>query len=456
MKKVLRVRRVVLVGSVVALCVSVAAVTVAMSAGAQGSSWSSSHQGASLTGIATTAFPSAGTDVFDSSADVVVQPGCSGSDIPLFLEGPTHVQRGNPTVNASSQRTIATQITSLGLTGFDPNFGHMSITVNPTMPSNGQVTANGPSTGPDFPASSFFDVFIEINTSGGTFPPMQLHNDQPAVMQATNIMTIPPIGTPYTGETGIPLKNSSGTVVACVVSARHTPSIDHFLCYQAKTIPSSLAPGFKPPASVTLANQLNTVGFSAKPVAVTTHCNPVQKTLPSGQVTPVSNPAAHLLCWSITTSVQPAAKVVVNNQFGTAQLNVGQPKTLCLPSWKRLKVPPKMTPNQPPALDHLTCYPVSYVPGTPPFGQIPPFVNLKDQFGSYKVKVGVPTVLCVPTQKTVNSAVFPITNSIDHLLCFAVSALKSAKPFDQNQFGTGQLSLSKVTSLCLQSEKTKV
>jgi hypothetical protein len=65
-------------------------------------------------------------------------------------------------------------------------------------------------------------------------------------------------------------------------------------------------------------------------------------------VTPITNPDAHLLCWSILVSQQPSSTVTVTNQFGSGELTTGQPKVLCLPSWKNLTGPPNQPVNQPP------------------------------------------------------------------------------------------------------------
>jgi hypothetical protein len=62
-------------------------------------------------------------------------------------------------------------------------------------------------------------------------------------------------------------------------------------------------------------------------------CNPVQKKF-RDIVDPVTNPAAHLVCFRIGnpfTAVAPFTK----NQFGMAQLSVTQVSALCLPSFKK-------------------------------------------------------------------------------------------------------------------------
>ncbi len=423
----------------------VGALTYGLNPGARGLS-------GSLTDFATGSFPPAGTDSFNSSANVDVQAPCNtGPTFDVNLFGPTTIQRSNPSI-VDGLDTIDTEMTSLDLTGYDPTLGNIKVTVNPKQgASTGMVTAESPSS--DFPATSFFDIFFDIETSGVKhgLPHMDLFNKQTVQMTAEGIDSLPPIGTVYSGES-VPLFSSAkkGGEVGCVVSAEHVPSIDDFKCYTAT------ATGFTPPPSVTLENQFNMSGFQATPEAVTDHCNPVQEGPPKDHSI-ISNPDTHLLCWSITTSTQDTFTVSVTNQFGTAELTTGQPTTLCLPSWKSLTGPPDQSAVQPPGLDHFLCYPVTYVPATPPFPLIPPSIALKDQFGTFHAKVGAPTQLCLPTQKTVNSVVTPITDPINHLLCFAIST--DGKPptvFDQNQFGTGKVTVNTANSLCVHSEKTIV
>jgi len=236
--------------------------------------------------------------------------------------------------------------------------------------------------------------------------------------------------------------------------------LSHFLCYNAT--PTN---GFQIPPSVLLQNQFNKAGFT--PTIGQTplvHCNPVTKTVTSttGKKTVYKalNTNAHLLCYPITAPTQPTFTVSVTNQFGTAQLMTGQPQGLCLPTWKSLTGPPNKTPVQPPKLSHFTCYPVQYVPGTPPY-QPPPNVMLQDQFSTspVPVQIGPPVELCVPTTKTIISPtgkkVYKMINPKAHLLCFEVTPTPFPPfVFDQNQFGTDQVNLQSTDVLCLPSFKT--
>lgn len=232
------------------------------------------------------------------------------------------------------------------------------------------------------------------------------------------------------------------------------PPVDHHLCYV--TVPTK----YPVPSGVELFNQFAPHGFRPKIGPTAFHCNPVVKILSTtGQAFGITNPAAHLLCFHLTTARQATHQVQVTNQFGTGLLITGQPNLFCLPSWKGLKKPPNMKVPQPPGLSHFTCYPVRQVPGTT--GYQVPSLRLKDEFATraVPVKVGtVPQELCLPTKKIVGKKVFPIINGIAHLLCFPVlSQTPIITPvFDQNQFGTEAVKIVRARWLCLPSTKVVI
>jgi hypothetical protein len=246
-----------------------------------------------------------------------------------------------------------------------------------------------------------------------------------------------------------------GTAAGVAAASPHTaapPPVDHQLCYTASST------GFNIPAGVRLIDQFSPNGFvptiTHKPVL---HCNPTVKILPTGQVFPITNPNAHLVCFNIKApATQPTPTVQVTNQFGTGILIPSQPNLLCVPSWKSLTGPPGKTPKTPPGLNHFTCYPVKLAPGTPPYN--PPPVMLQDEFAPAPVNATVnpvPSELCLPTEKILPSGkVFPIINPTLHLLCFPVTPTPIISPvFDENQFGTRKVTIAQTRWLCVPSTK---
>jgi len=244
------------------------------------------------------------------------------------------------------------------------------------------------------------------------------------------------------------------TTTLCLPSIKRViVPVDHQLCY-------TVAGKYKVPPNIELKNQFSPKGFKARvsPAAVI-HCNPVIKTLPTGQVFGVTNPRAHLLCYKMAAAKQPTPTVVVNNQFGSATLIPGQPNLLCLPSWKSLKGPPKQSAPQPPGLSHFTCYPVTLPAGTGGY-QPPNPITLRDEFAPKPVQVQVspvPQELCLPTEKIIGHTDSKIVNAITHLLCFPVTKTPIVpRIWDQNQFGTAKLAVRTTKWLCVPSTKRVV
>lgn len=271
--------------------------------------------------------------------------------------------------------------------------------------------------------------------------------------------------------------------------------LDHFLCYQVAT------DQFSPPL-VNLHDQFGSYQ-GVQPLPATAGapsdnqlCNPVIKTLSNaagglvGPQYPVSNPQAHLYCFSDNTGTTPTVQVSVQNQFGTGTLSVGKSTRLCLPSWK-------YDPNQDPAsglasgsvaptawtdpanlnLNHFQCYqvvPPSAVGGG--FSNKPASVQLQDQFGVYQtVTIGAPKELCAPVIKQVVTASgAPVggpsainTDGLQgaHLLCFAVQVGGTRNVLVGNQFSATPSSpvpnsvpvgVTFADQLCLPSFKTVI
>ncbi len=248
-------------------------------------------------------------------------------------------------------------------------------------------------------------------------------------------------------------------VIAGQSATAATPTLDHFQCYVAQATKTAVAPTPFPatPPAALLKNQFAPSGLVAALGSVTMHCNPVQKTLPSGAVTPVTNPRAHLECWSIHANPQPALPplTIFVNQFGKGALQATAVVGLCLPSWKNVSSPKFPSATAPPGLDHFTCYAVTNPAGTPQFNP-PPVVTLKDQFFQYQTKLGPPNLMCAPTSKILNPASggTPVVNPQHFLVCWvtpATTAFTARTVYVKNQFGIGAVQVIRNTELCVPS-----
>jgi len=172
-----------------------------------------------------TEYPPAGKDIFDSGAQIEVDLGELGID-QILLNGPTTVQRGDPyTPPTADKKTVDTEIISMDLVGQSPQLGTVRLRESPARPSIGQVSQQQPDS--DFPADSFFDVFVEIEIPNvGT-----LHNEQPIRMNcsALGLQSIPPLFDiflmpPQNGP--IPLFNEDGEQMGAITRVAHLPVPD--------------------------------------------------------------------------------------------------------------------------------------------------------------------------------------------------------------------------------------
>jgi hypothetical protein len=229
--------------------------------------------------------------------------------------------------------------------------------------------------------------------------------------------------------------------------------LSHFECYTASVASSA---SFRSTAhQVNLKNGFDT-SFSAAPGAVRMQCNPAHQSTRSG-VTPIKNPAAHLLCWAVKPKGAALPPLVtVTNDFGTGALKPIAARSLCVPSWtsKTRKVPSATAPS---GLDTYVCYAVVHPAKTPAF-HAPSKVVLADQFGTATRKIFAPNLACVATSKSHAGAWTRIINPTDLAVCFATtSAAKPARTVhDKNQFGTGAVKLTRSTEVCLPSLKASV
>ncbi len=118
-----------------------------------------------------TDYPSAGEDRFENtSATVEIEvkvegvgalPVAIGAFETIDLEGPALIKRGDPgDSDGDGLADIETEIVSMELTGTHPLLGPVTVSQDPERPSMGMVEQQ--ERGQDFPADSFFDVFVEV------------------------------------------------------------------------------------------------------------------------------------------------------------------------------------------------------------------------------------------------------------------------------------------------------
>jgi hypothetical protein len=159
------------------------------------------------------AYPPAGTDEFDSAATITIDFG-GGLVMTETVTGPTTIERGEPFDPGDHRIRIETEIVSMDLRGHTA-FGPITVKESPTERSTGHVKQQ--TAWVDFPAESFFDVFVLMDTPLG-----RLHNNDPIAMDAV-IEAIPPFEAMYEPPIAIPvdLFNEAGDKVGVITHAQH-------------------------------------------------------------------------------------------------------------------------------------------------------------------------------------------------------------------------------------------
>ena len=170
-------------------------------------------------------FPEPGCDDFDSGAQVNIDFSPIGGTEPeiVTLNGPTRIARGAVGDGDGDGRDqVQTEIIGMSLVG-TTSVGPATVMQSPTRPSNGAFEEqNNATTGTmDFPADSFFDVFVEVDLPQMN---MVLHNTQPIRMQCI-IFQIPPEFCLYQPPISEPIElfNEQDQLVALIVHAAHIP-----------------------------------------------------------------------------------------------------------------------------------------------------------------------------------------------------------------------------------------
>lgn len=184
-------------------------------------------------------FPEPGCDSFNSGAQVNVQLASGGEPFTITLDGPTTVHRktapqdedafpsgdAQPSGGGNGRDEVQTEIIQLDLAGKTSMFGTITVEQSPDQPSEGmfEEQSNENPGEMDFPADSFFDIFVHIHIPGagvGT-----LYNADPIRMECV-IFGIPPFFCLYQPPIDDPIelyRLDNDELFAFLVHAAHVP-----------------------------------------------------------------------------------------------------------------------------------------------------------------------------------------------------------------------------------------
>ncbi len=144
------------------------------------------------------ALPPAGVDVLVVTGEVSVTSLLGAETIPLT--GSITIERGDPQMDGGTE-VVAAEIVAMDLVGASIT-GPIAVVESTTLISSGEVRSLQPP--PDqFPASSFFDVFISVTLPASPAPTVSRHNKVPLHLvpmsggSEVSLSEWPPIGVKY-------------------------------------------------------------------------------------------------------------------------------------------------------------------------------------------------------------------------------------------------------------------
>ncbi len=225
------------------------------------------------------ALPPAGSDTFNVTAEVSISSRLGEETI--SLSGTFDVERGDPVIDETTGvEVVIAEITSINLQG-NSLTGPVSINQSPDLASLGEIRSLQEP--PDqFPAHSFFDLFVEAHVPASPRSELVLHNEEPIRLWPGDgdsqelIDSWPPVGVTYGAQ-----------LDPCV--SLFQPSLD----------PRDPVPGF--PAQVCVERISITVGVAKTPTPSPTFCPPESCT-PTLTPTPTITPCPEAVCPSTPTN----------------------------------------------------------------------------------------------------------------------------------------------------------
>jgi hypothetical protein len=188
-------------------------------------------------------------------------------------------------------------------------------------------------------------------------------------------------------------------------------------------------------------------------------CNPTAKTEPTGAVSAIVDPDNHLTLYRIaSTPLQtPGATAVAPPGAWIVQVQnqLGDQRLRVGPA-VLLAVPTQKRPHEAPSgLDHFKCYVARGVPFDPPRE-----VSLQDQFDEQPESARVlrPVLFCNPTLKRHDDRVAQVQNPEEHLTCYGYLGTAAPSPRRRvgarNQLSQEQFRVKAPRVLCVPSLKT--
>jgi CSLREA domain-containing protein len=289
-------------------------------------------------------------------------------------------------------------------------------------------------------STSEFSTEVEVvDTFGATLTP----SDTPT---PTDTPTVTPTGTDTSTATTTPTVTPTQTLGDTPTETPTAPpaELDHFSCYKVRNIPPQQFSGQVP---LTLTDRFFS-GTGKIPRALML-CAPTNK---NGEDPDAPTHPIHLQFYKVRNVDPPVdppyPNLLLEDQFGTLNADVRDPRWIFVPTNKELSAPPPPAPAGSP-VDHFLCHLITQHGG----GQFPliPNVVMQDQFGQATRNVRA-YALCSPLNKNNEDPSAP--SHSDQLTCYRT--MPGQPPLNiltwiGNQFGPGNQKVKRRKLLCVPS-----
>ena len=124
-------------------------------------------------------------------------------------------------------REVHTQIRSLNLNTYGPG-PSVHVTVKPPTIKPYSAGEVEPQSASDFPARSFFNVYVQIQLTCGGYNGT-VHNDKPLFVTASGLASLPPVVVyEHDVSSEVPVRTADGRHFGCIILAGHQPGVISF------------------------------------------------------------------------------------------------------------------------------------------------------------------------------------------------------------------------------------
>jgi hypothetical protein len=380
---------------------------------------------------------------------------CCNADCSAFI-CLTPTPTPTPTHSVTPTATLAPVHTPTATFAAGPTATVTTLIAAPTPTQTSMPTATptivGTGTSTATPARSTTPTASATAPLTGTATPSVGATATPTLTPVPTVtITLTPMRTTTSTPTPGPSVAATATATATVTSTT-TPTAGATLTVTSTATPSP-APTSSPTRTATPTGQA-TATPSVTPSAIATASTmqtlsptPSPTATPSINTTPAPGALRHFQCYAVQNGSTQDEIVTLSDELGTRNATVSEPKRICNPANENDQDPAALAD---PA--HLAAYRLTDV--NPRFQRIRN-ATVDSEFGSILVDIVRPTMLLVPSAKSLSEPPAPLANTPDHYECYDTKGGQTRVNgvTIEDEFGTMIVDLKRPSQLCIPADK---